>query len=394
MYDRLPPGYIAKSTIAVTAAGFFLYGTTQYVSGNERFYKNQLMPFVHQLFGGEQAHRIALAVAKHGLFPPKGHNYCEYKELECKVFGKSFSNPIGLAAGFDKDCVAIKNLRKSGFGFVEVGSVTPLAQEGNPAPRVFRLLEDEAVINRCGFNNSGVGSALTNLRKVFDSKSTVPLGVNLGKNKESKDPAIDYEIGVNYLGRFADYIVVNLSSPNTPGLRDLQKEADLKKIMEKVMEAVSRIGEGKPKVLLKISPDLEDAEKEEIAKIALNKKYGIDGLIVSNTTVSRPESLRSVLKTEAGGLSGKPLKNLSTSCVRDMYRLTGGKLPIVGCGGVSSGADAYEKIRAGASLVQLYTALVYQGFPVIGKVKRELVELLRQDGYSNVSEAVGADHRR
>ncbi|VDD87934.1 unnamed protein product [Enterobius vermicularis] len=355
----------------------------------------QLVPCIHQVFGCEKAHRLALAAAKYGFLPLKSPNYSEYEELECKVFGRTFKNPIGLAAGFDKNGVAIKNLRKSGFGFVEIGSVTPLPQKGNPAPRIYRLLEDEAVINRCGFNNAGVGRVLTNVKKFSTVGSSVPLGVNLGKNKDSEDPGTDYEIGVNYFGPFVDYLVVNLSSPNTPGLRDLQKGRNLKKVSPFTVAFKKQlIKEKRPAILLKISPDLLESEKKEIAKVVMDKKYGVDGLIVTNTTISRPEGLKSSFQSENGGLSGKPLRELSTKCVSDMYKLTGGKVPIIGCGGVSSGEDAYEKIRAGASLVQLYTGLVYQGFPIIGKVKRELVELLRENGYKTVSEAVGVDHKQ
>lgn len=394
LYSKLPPGYIAKSTAIVVTSGTVLFGITGLLFGNEAFYKNQVIPLVHKLVDEETAHRLAINAAKFGLLPRFGPNHREYPELRCSVLGHKFKNPVGLAAGFDKDGEAIEGFRKSGFGFIEIGSVTPLPQAGNPKPRVFRLIEDEALINRYGFNNSGVGTVYSRVKKAFNVNSSVPLGVNLGKNKESEDANLDYEIGVNYFGAYSDYLVINVSSPNTPGLRTLQKKSDLQNLLSVVKKAVDRVGERKPKLLLKISPDLTESEKNDIAKVVLDKSYGVDGLIVSNTTISRPGILKSSKKEEEGGLSGKPLKDISTECIRDMYRLTAGKMPIVGCGGISSGEDAYSKIRAGASLIQLYSAVVYQGFPVIGKIKRELVDLLRRDGFSNISEAVGIDHRK
>lgn len=394
LYSKLPPGYITKSTVIVVTSGTVLFGIIEMLCGSEAFYKNQVMPVVHKLVDEETSHRLAVNAAKFGLLPRFGQNHREYPELRCNVLGREFKNPVGLAAGFDKDGEAIKGLRKSGFGFIEIGSVTPLPQTGNPKPRVFRLVEDEAIINRYGFNNSGVGTVYSRVKKAFDVNSSVPLGVNLGKNKESEDANLDYEIGVNYFGAYSDYLVVNVSSPNTPGLRTLQRKSDLQNLLSIVKKAIDRVSERKPKLLLKIAPDLTESEKKDIAKIVLDNRYGVDGLIVSNTTISRPESLKSAKKDEQGGLSGKPLRDLSTECVRDMYRLTAGKVPIVGCGGISSGEDAYSKIRAGASLIQLYSAIAYQGFPVIGKIKRELVELLRRDGLSNISEAVGIDHRK
>ncbi|KAK0424311.1 hypothetical protein QR680_008604 [Steinernema hermaphroditum] len=391
---ELPPGYITRSSAIIIGGGLVGFGITELLFGSERFYNEVAMPIVHRFCDGETSHRLAVKVVKYGLYPRFGQNHREYPELECEVFGHKFKNPIGLAAGFDKDGEAIENLKKCGFGAVEIGSVTPMPQPGNPKPRVFRLLEDKGVINRYGFNSQGVGSVSNRVRKSFDPSSPVFFGVNLGKNKATDDARLDYEIGVNYFGAHCDYLVINVSSPNTPGLRSMQNKDSLKKLMDTVRDAVNRIdSDQRPKVLLKIAPDLIDSEKRDIADIALDKKYGIDGLIVSNTTISRPESLNSGNKGETGGLSGEPVREISTECVRQMYKLTKGAVPIVGCGGVSSGADAYEKIRAGSSLVQLYSALVYQGFPVVGRVKRELAELLKKDGFANVSEAIGADHR-
>ncbi|KAM6063553.1 dihydroorotate dehydrogenase (quinone), mitochondrial isoform 3-T3 [Theristicus caerulescens] len=316
---------------------------------------------------------------------------------EVRVLGQRFRNPVGLAAGFDKQGEAVDGLYKMGFGFVEVGTVTPKPQEGNPRPRVFRLAEDEAVINRYGFNSHGHAAVERRLRARQETQLRLtgvgmPLGVNLGKNKSSTDAAADYVAGVRTLGPLADYLVVNVSSPNTPGLRDLQGKAELRDLLTKVLAERDMLPcERKPAVLVKIAPDLTAQDKQDIASVIC--ELGVDGLIVSNTTVSRPSSLRSRQCTEPGGLSGKPLRELSTRTIREMYSLTRGRVPIIGVGGVSSGRDALEKIRAGASLVQMYTALVYHGPPVVGAVKRELEELLREQGFKNVMEAVGADHR-
>ncbi|XP_009892379.1 PREDICTED: dihydroorotate dehydrogenase (quinone), mitochondrial [Charadrius vociferus] len=316
---------------------------------------------------------------------------------EVRVLGQRFRNPVGLAAGFDKQGEAVDGLYKMGFGFVEVGTVTPKPQEGNPRPRVFRLVEDEAVINRYGFNSHGHAAVERRLQARQDAQlrltgAGMPLGVNLGKNKSSTDAAADYVAGVRTLGPLADYLVVNVSSPNTPGLRDLQGKAELRDLLTKVLAERDALPcERKPAVLVKIAPDLTAQDKQDIASVIC--ELGVDGLIVSNTTVSRPSSLRSTQRTEPGGLSGKPLRELSTQTIREMYSLTRGQVPIIGVGGVSSGHDALEKIRAGASLVQMYTALVYHGPPVVGAVKQELEELLREQGFKNVMEAVGADHR-
>uniref|UniRef100_A0A8B9BFL7 Dihydroorotate dehydrogenase (quinone), mitochondrial n=1 Tax=Anser brachyrhynchus TaxID=132585 RepID=A0A8B9BFL7_9AVES len=343
----------------------------------------------------EAAHGLALRAAAFGLLPaarPDG------PALEVRVLGRRFRNPLGLAAGFDKHGEAVDGLYKAGFGFVEVGTVTPEPQEGNPKPRVFRLVEDEAVINRYGFNSHGHAAVERRLRARQEAqrkltRAGMPLGVNLGKNKSSTDAAADYVAGVRVLGPLADYLVVNVSSPNTPGLRDLQGKAELRDLLTKVLAERDTLPcQHKPAVLVKIAPDLTLQDKQDIASVVC--ELGVDGLIVSNTTVSRPRDLQSVQRLEPGGLSGKPLRELSTQTVREMYALTQGRVPIIGVGGVSSGRDALEKIRAGASLVQMYTALVYHGPLVVGAVKRELEELLREQGFKSVMEAVGADHRR
>ncbi|KIH44579.1 dihydroorotate oxidase [Ancylostoma duodenale] len=288
----------------------------------------------------------------------------------------------------------------SGFGLIEVGTVTPIPQPGNPKPRIFRLLEDEGIINRYGFNSEGGTKVLKRVKTARANwkENFAMFGVNLGKNKASGDAKVDYEIGINSFAPYCDYLVINVSSPNTPGLRSLQNKTDLENVLTTMIVQLllhakyvldARKLESRPKVLLKISPDLTDSEKQDIAQVVNDPKFGVDALIVSNTTISRPATLANEYKNEVGGLSGAPLRQMSTECVRAMYKLTKGQVPIIGCGGISSGEDAYEKIRAGASVVQLYSAIAFHGFPV----KRELAELLRRDGFKNVAEAVGADHR-
>ncbi|KAK6054718.1 dihydroorotate oxidase [Cooperia oncophora] len=350
MYSRLRTGDITKSTIIVVGGGLLGYAATELLWGSEPFYEKAVMPLVHKYVDGETAHNLAVRAASWGLIPRFGPNRREYDELACEV---------------------------SGFGLVEVGSVTPIPQEGNAKPRMFRLLEDEGIINRYGFNSDGANKVSKRVKAARARRSinAAPVGVNLGKNKFAEDPKVDYEVGVNHFAPISDYLVVNVSSPNTPGLRSMQKRADLQSLLAHVKYIVdaNRL-EKRPKVLLKIAPDLELSEKKDIAQVVLDRKYGVDGLIVSNTTISRPETLKSEFKHEAGGLSGAPIRKLSTDCIKEMYSLTQGRIPIVGCGGVSSGEDAYEKIRAGASVVQLYSALAFQGFPVIGKVRKGVLQ--------------------
>ncbi|XP_053934385.1 dihydroorotate dehydrogenase (quinone), mitochondrial isoform X1 [Cuculus canorus] len=363
--------------LAAALGGCGLLLGSALAASDERLLTAAVMPALRAL-PPETAHGLALRAAASGLLPPARQ---DGPALEVRVLGQRFRNPVGLAAGFDKQGEAVDGLYRMGFGFVEVGTVTPKPQEGNPRPRVFRLVEDEAVINRYGFNSHGHDAVERRLRARRETQlrltdEGMPLGINLGKNKSSTDAAADYVAGVRTLGPLADYLVVNVSSPNTPGLRDLQGKAELQDLLTKVLAERDALPcERKPAVLVKIAPDLTAQDKQDIASIIC--KLGVDGLIVSNTTVSRPSSLRSRQRTETGGLSGKPLRELSTQTIREMYSLTGGRVPIIGVGGVSSGRDALEKIRAGASLVQMYTALVYHGPPVVGAVKRELEELLR-----------------
>ncbi|WP_434614995.1 quinone-dependent dihydroorotate dehydrogenase [Azospirillum sp. B2RO_4] len=343
-------------------------------------------------FDPETAHGLTIKMLKSGLVPPaRGRNE---PALHTRVWGLDFTNPVGLAAGFDKNAEVVDAMLNQGFGFVEPGSVTPRPQPGNPRPRLFRLVEQRAVINRMGFNNEGLEAFAGRLEQRREKAKRAPgiVGANLGKNKDTADAADDYVIGVRRLAPLADYLVVNVSSPNTPGLRALQGRDPLRALLERVLEARASCGLSRnPPLLLKIAPDLTVEDKSDIAAVALES--GIDGLIVSNTTIARPDTIPAAMRSEAGGLSGAPLFEPSTSVLREIYALTGGKLPIVGVGGVATGEHAYAKIRAGASLVQLYSAMVYAGPAVVHRIRRELAELLRRDGFRSVAEAVGADHR-
>lgn len=332
----------------------------------------------------ERAHRLTICALKAGAVGPIGLR--ERPRLRVSCLARTFPNPLGIAAGFDKDAEVPEHLLRLGFGFVEVGSITPLPQPGNPPPRLFRLSDDGAVINRMGFNNHGLEAAAARLGR---RKSEGIVGVNLGRNKTSEDAIGDYVKGVEALGRFADYLVVNVSSPNTPGLRALQDRDALTDLVTAVLEARNRT-DGPP-VLLKIAPDLTEDDKVDIAEVAL--ETGLDGLICTNTTISRPPELRSRQAGESGGLSGRPLFELSTKVLGDMYRLTSGKLPIIGVGGIADGETAYRKVRAGASLLQLYSALVYGGPALIPRILDDLDARLERDGFDSLEAAVGADHR-
>jgi dihydroorotate dehydrogenase len=300
--------------------------------------------------------------------------------LETRVAGVDFPNPVGLAAGFDKDAEVFEPMLSLGFGFVEVGTLTPRPQAGNAQPRLFRLAEDEAVINRMGFNNRGQADALTRLSKRYRTGGLV--GVNVGANKDSEDRIADYVAGVRAMGPVADYLTINISSPNTPGLRRLQDEGALKELLSEVQA----IGSDKP-IFLKVAPDLEESDPERIVRAALDHR--IAAIIVSNTTVTRP-SLKSRYANEAGGLSGKPLKPLALEALRRFRRAGGGEIPLIGVGGIANADDAWERIRAGASLVQLYTAMVYEGPGIVRRIAWGLVERLRREGFANIAEAVGS----
>jgi dihydroorotate dehydrogenase len=335
----------------------------------------------------EAAHRLTLAALAAGLGGSRDAS--DPHELRQSLWGLDFPNPIGIAAGFDKDARAPEALLRAGFGFVEIGTVTPRPQPGNPKPRVFRLEADGALINRMGFNSGGLDRLIDRMKSRRSEAGIV--GVNVGKNRDSADAAADYVEGVRRAAPLADYLAVNVSSPNTPGLRDLQSRAVLEALLRDVLAARAASG-ARPPLLVKIAPDLTPGERTDIAAVAV--ATGIDGIIVSNTTIARPSGLRSPQAGEAGGLSGRPLFEPSTALLAEMYLLTEGRLPLVGVGGVASAADAYAKIRAGASLVQLYTALVFAGPALLREIKAGLAALLRRDGFASIAEAVGADHAR
>ncbi len=334
----------------------------------------------------EKAHNLAINFLK---FCPKTATLFslnrEYENLSQNVLNIDFRSPIGMAAGFDKNAEVAATLEKFGFGFIECGTVTPKAQIGNELPRIFRLEEDRAIINRLGFNNLGADVFERNLPKV-----SIPLGINIGKNKDTEDALLDY---IPLLEKFypkASYITVNISSPNTKNLRDLQSENQLDLFLQEITKKKNELQNLYQKnipVLLKVAPDLTEKEQEKIAEIVLKNK--IDGLIINNTTIDRELNLKSKFSSEVGGLSGAPLFNKSNEVLKNFYRFTAGKIPLIGVGGISSAEDAYEKIKCGASLVQIYSAFIYEGFGLVEKIKKELSKKVASDGFKNISQAVG-----
>lgn len=337
-----------------------------------------------RLLPPETAHRCAIRALQSGLV--LGGRPADPPVLATNLWGLAFSNPIGVAAGFDKDAEAFAPLLARGAGFAEVGTVTPRPQAGNPRPRIFRLTPDRAVINRLGFNNRGMDAAAARLAKRDRARGVV--GVNIGRNKDSDDALADYRACFETLAPLADYVTVNISSPNTPGLRDLQARAELEQLVTALKAAWAERGLSLP-ILVKIAPDLDDPARADIAAVAL--EHDLDGLIVSNTTIARPPTLTGASRDETGGLSGRPLFAPSTEILKDMHRRTEGRVPLIGVGGVASADDAYAKIRAGASLVQLYTALTYHGLGLLDDIKSGLAERLIADGHASVADAVGAD---
>ncbi len=338
----------------------------------------------------ERAHGLALFGLKHGLIFSDHHQ--DDTVLNIKLWDMDFPNPVGLAAGFDKNAEVPCPMLAQGFGFVETGTVTPKPQEGNPKPRLFRLTEDKAVINRMGFNNLGLALYAKNLKRRAGLGKCGIVGANIGANKDSEDPAQDYVTCLKSLLGLASYFTINISSPNTPGLRKLQGRAALDDLLARLV-AVREAADlkVKPPLLVKIAPDLDEGERADITDIVL--KHGMDGMIISNTTIGLRDGLTSEFSGEGGGLSGAPLFDLSTELLSDMYHLTKGKIPLIGVGGIASGRDAYRKIRAGASLVQLYSALVFHGPGLVRKIKLELTAALKKDGFSSLKDAIGADHK-
>ncbi|WP_380781390.1 quinone-dependent dihydroorotate dehydrogenase [Sphingomonas sp. R86520] len=342
------------------------------------------MAFYHPILfrlDAERAHTLTIAAlaawgrAGTPLAPSVPH-------LATTVAGIAFPNPVGLAAGVDKDGRAIDGFFGLGFGSVEIGTLTPFAQPGNPKPRIFRLPEDRAVINRLGFNNGGLDAALDRVRSPGGEGV---LGINVGANKDASDRTADYVQGVTRAAPHADYITINISSPNTPGLRDLQHGTALRDLL-----AACTAAKGETPIFLKVAPDLEPADIDDIARAAIDNR--IDALIVNNTTISRP-GLRSANAKETGGLSGAPLAPLARQRLSDFRKATGAAMPLISVGGIGSAAEAYARLRAGASLVQLYTALVYEGPGLPARILRELDALLKRDGVASVADAVGVDAR-
>jgi dihydroorotate dehydrogenase len=339
------------------------------------FWSAAAMPLLRRL-DPETAHNCSLQALRLGL--AGGDATPDDPILAVVAFGRTLRNPIGLAAGFDKNGVAIGPLGRLGFGFIEAGTITPRPQPGNPRPRLFRLAQDHAVINRMGFNNAGIDALLPRLRRADRRK--IALGANLGINKENARPETDYPALVKAVEADADYITINISSPNTPGLRDLQAEARLAAILDAIATNTP--------LFVKIAPDLSDAGLAAVVETCLARN--VTGLIIANTTITRPASLQALARSETGGLSGAPLFDLSTTMLAKTHRLCGGNLMLIGAGGIFSAADALAKILAGATLVQLYTAFAYQGPAIIPRLKSGLATLLRQRGFTSVAQAIGA----
>ncbi len=333
----------------------------------------------------ERAHNLTIWALRNGFGPEREAEHDP--RLHQSLWGLHFPNPVGISAGFDKNAEVFDPLLRAGFGFVEVGTVTPRPQSGNPKPRLFRLREDDALINRMGFNNDGLDPVIARL----SNRRGGVVGVNIGINKDCTDAARDYALAAGRLAPLADYLVVNVSSPNTPGLRALQDKAALQRLVHRVQIALQDSVPKPPPLLVKIAPDLTDEDEQDIADVAVTLK--LQGLIVSNTTIDRDVGLTSPHGGEGGGLSGRPLFERSTALLGRMYRLTAGTLPIIGVGGICTAQDAYAKIRAGASLVQLYSALALHGPTLLPEILDGLSALLAADGFETVADAVGSAHR-
>jgi dihydroorotate dehydrogenase len=342
-----------------------------------------IAPFLRTL-DPERSHALALAALKRAPLPRPAP---DDEKLRIRAFGLAFPNPVGLAAGFDKHAEVPDQLLRLGFGFVEVGGVTPRPQPGNPRPRLFRLDADGAVINRFGFNSDGLDAVAARLEARAGAGGIV--GINLGSNKETTDRAADYVACIERLAPVVDFLTVNVSSPNTAGLRNLQQAAALDELLSRVMDARAN-GAARPPLLLKIAPDLTLSDLDEV--VGLARRHRIDGMIVGNTTVGRPPSLRARAKaTEQGGLSGRPLFPLSTRMLAETFVRAEGAFALIGVGGIDSGAAAFAKIKAGASLVQLYTGLIFRGIGLLGAIKRDLVDMLRVGRFDSLADAVGRD---
>ena len=339
-------------------------------------------------FSPELSHNITLKLLKYNF---NKKNIFNDPILHQHIFGFDFNNPLGLAAGFDKNAELINPLLNLGFGFVEVGTVTPKPQYGNDKPRIFRLKEDAAIINHLGFNNKGVIYAEKQLKNLnLNSLSRGIVGINIGRNKNTSNYLDDYIFCLEKLGPLAHYVTVNISSPNTPGLRDLQNRGNIENLVKNLKKTKDKMNLLKnTPIFFKISPDMNEEQMRDIALISLSNN--IDGLIISNSTLDRSANLKSTFKNEIGGVTGKPLFLKSTLMLKKMYVLTNGQIPLIGVGGISNAMESYEKIKAGASLIQLYTALTFQGPQIINKILLDLVNLLKTDGYKNIKDAIGKD---
>ena len=341
-----------------------------------------LRPFLFNL-DPETAHDLAIKSLQFNYLPSKLFEVENEQMLNVKLLGKTFPNPIGLAAGFDKSAEVYNSLLKLGFGFVEVGTVTPLKQFGNSKPRIFRLEDDGALINRLGFNNDGMEIIKNRIKS--DGKKGI-LGINIGPNKDTKDQKNDFCVGFKNFFDIADYITVNISSPNTEGLRDFHDQEKLKDLLIS-LNKIKKKNKTKIPLLLKISPDIKDSQISEITDVAI--KNNISAMILTNTTNGHRGNLVSEIKNEEGGLSGEPIQQISTNMIKKFYKQLNGKIPIIGVGGVNSGKSAYEKIIAGASLLQLYTGFIYRGPSAAKDIKKELIQILKAEGIKNITEAVG-----
>ena len=347
---------------------------------------SNLLLNILKLLPPETAHQLTISLLKSSskLLPAQDESM-----LSQHILGIDFPNPLGLAAGFDKNAEVIIPMLNLGFGFVEVGTITPDLQKGNIKPRIFRLTEDEAIINHLGFNNKGSEKVLLNLKKIHQINFFQGIiGINIGKNKDTANSIDDYLFCLEKLGKYGSYITINISSPNTPGLRDLQLRGKIENLIISIQKKQSEFDYLRDKpIFIKISPDLNDEQLRDIALMTLANN--ISGLIISNSTIKRPKNLISKSRNEIGGLTGRPLFLDSTLALKKMFNLTNGQTTLIGVGGISSGSECYEKIKSGASLTQIYTSLVYRGPKVVKKIKSELVDLIKTDGYKNIKEVVG-----
>jgi dihydroorotate dehydrogenase len=348
-------------------------------------------PFLLKM-DAERAHRLTLKALKTGLIPCS--SIVKNKALQVNLWNRQFPNPVGMAAGFDKNAEVIYPVLKMGFGFIEIGGVTPHSQNGLPKPRIFRDIPNKAIINRMNFPNLGMDAIKENIAGFLERKPRPEglVGIQIAKGENQEDAAKDFVTLIRNLGPMADYITFNISCPNTPGLRDLQSRDMLLSLSEKILnERAKSCGVNPPPVVVKLSPDLNDEQKQQLAEAVAES--GLDGVILTNTSAQRPKHLNPKFAERPGGLSGAPIKDKATQTIHDFYRITNGKVPIIGLGGISSGDDAYDKIKAGASLVQLYTGLVYKGPDLIHDINVRLLQRLKEDGLKHISEATGLAHK-